>query len=79
LGEAAVLDDAVDLQRQACLQKFLVRVGQPPIGKNVAAAFGAGGFLVVFLLVFILFLPRFVILRCGCQRCSTQMLISIAN
>jgi hypothetical protein len=43
LGDAPVLDDAVDLERQARLQKFLVSVGQPEVGKGIVVALGHGG------------------------------------
>ena len=38
LAQAALLDDLVDLQRQASLEKLLLRIGQSKIGKHVAAA-----------------------------------------
>src|SRR5258708_16640255 len=45
LGEAALLDDVIDLQSQARLHQFLVGVGQPKICNNVSTAFGDSGIL----------------------------------
>src|SRR5436190_1095394 len=39
LGKFPMFDDAVYLQRQACLKKLLVRIGETKVLKNVTATF----------------------------------------
>src|SRR2546422_268109 len=39
LGKFPLFDDAVYLQRQACLKKLLVRIGETKVLKNVTATF----------------------------------------
>lgn len=38
LGDAALLDQLVDFERELGLQQFLLRVGQAEIGENIVAA-----------------------------------------
>ena len=42
LGEAATLNDAVDLQREMGLELLAFGIGEANIGKHVAAAFFEG-------------------------------------
>jgi hypothetical protein len=39
LRQPARFDDFIDLQRQPCLEQFLLRIRQAEIGKDIAAAF----------------------------------------